>query len=721
MKPAPPVTSALIRWTGRRLAVREGYPRGLPGEAPCRFTAVQLLSRLRARPELIPGVLAVGVFVAWDGAQGGYAPTALYPGAIFLLGLLVVTAIAFRAPARSVPRAAVIAFALLAAFTAWSFLSISWADAKADAWDGANRTLLYLTVFALFALPRWRASSAAIVLGAYSVGIAVLGATVVVEGMTTADPELMFNDGARLVEPMGYTNAVAALFAASFWPAIFLASRRETPWAARGVLLAAAGLFVQLAIVPQSRGAFIAFPIILALYLAIVPNRVRSVLVLVPVLAATALAAPTLLDVFTVADNRGDLGAALDRAGEAMAISALVLGVLGCALGLADRKVSIRAGTERLAGRGLAVTAAAGAIVGTILLLGVIGNPVTWTEDRWDDFKGNYEEQGPEESRFTGTLGSGRYDFYRVALGDEFASAPVVGTGADNFAVTYIRERETIEEPLYVHSLPIGILAGTGLVGAALFAGFLGSSIVAAVRNRLAGADSFTRGLSAAALVAFGYWLVHASGDWLWSIPGLTAPALAWLAIATRVVGGADPPATAPARPRSPLRLGGAAVAVAAVGFAVVTYALPWAAARDIESAESTWRSNPDAAFDRLDRARDLNFLSGEPDVVAATIAEQLGETDRVRASLRDAIEREPKNWYALLQLGALEAFEGDRAAGLAHLERAAKLNPSDTQVRLVAQRARAGRPLTLEQLRRMTVRRVCGLVGPTSESRFCR
>ena len=39
-----------------------------------------------------------------------------------------------------------------AAYAAWSYLSIAWAEQKADAWDGANRTALYAVVFALFAL-----------------------------------------------------------------------------------------------------------------------------------------------------------------------------------------------------------------------------------------------------------------------------------------------------------------------------------------------------------------------------------------------------------------------------------------------------------------------------------------------------------------------------------------------------------------------------------------
>jgi hypothetical protein len=682
---------------------------------------VQHLRRLGARPELILGMLAVGVFVVWDAAQGGFPPTIAYPGAVFLLGLLTVTAITYRAELTNLPTPSVVALALLAAFTLWSFVSIAWADVRADAWDGANRTLLYLTVYVLFTLPRWRATTAAIVLGAYSLGVALIGVGVLIDATGTSDPAALFNDGSRLVEPIGYTNGTAALFAAAVWPAIFLASRSETPWPLRGVFLAAAGLLVQLAIVPQSRGAFIAAPIALALYLALVPNRVRSALVLLPVAAATALAAPDVLDVFTVAENGGDLGAALDRAGGAMAISALALLAIGACLGLADRRIPISSTTERTTGLGLGVAGAVAGVVGAVLLLGVIGNPVTWAEERWDDFKGGYDPQGFGSSRFSGNLGSGRYDYWRVALDEEFSGSPVAGAGAENFAVVYLRERETLEEPLYAHSLPIGVLAGLGIIGGVLFVGFVGFAVAGGMRTRLAATDPFARAVSAAALVAFAYWLVHASGDWLWAIPGLTAPALAWLAIAGRLRGdgkaGGSPPAP---RSRSLPGLLVSGAALVAVVFAAISYMLPWAAARDVETAESTWRSDPDAAFERLDRARALNFLSSEPDVVEAAIAGELGEIGRVRAALEDAIEREPTNWYALLELGTLYADEGDRAAGLVRLREAAELNPHDGQIRLALRRAREGRPLSLAQLRRISLRRVCGLVGRTGETPFC-
>ncbi len=49
-----------------------------------------------------------------------------------------------------------IALGALAAYTALSYLSILWAAVPGEAWEGANRTLLYLLVFALFACWRQR-------------------------------------------------------------------------------------------------------------------------------------------------------------------------------------------------------------------------------------------------------------------------------------------------------------------------------------------------------------------------------------------------------------------------------------------------------------------------------------------------------------------------------------------------------------------------------------
>ena len=65
----------------------------------------------------------------------------------------------------------------------------------------------------------------------------------------------------------------------------------------RPLFLAAAGVLAELALLPQSRGAVFAFPVVLLLYLALVPGRVRTVVFLAPVGLALAVSARRLLDV----------------------------------------------------------------------------------------------------------------------------------------------------------------------------------------------------------------------------------------------------------------------------------------------------------------------------------------------------------------------------------------------------------------------------------------
>ena len=212
--------------------------------------------------------------------DGGYSPTAWYPAAFVFL---VLAAVVSTSRSGSLPRPLLRAVALLGVFTLWNFLSITWADAKGVAWDGANRTLLFFAVYTLFAVLPWRPRHAALVLGVLATGTAAVGSWVFLAGAESGLSE------GRFTEPSGYANANAALFLAVFWPAVVLASRRETPWPARGLFLAVAGLLLQFGILAQSRGSLPAFALALVLYIALVPDRARSLLLLLPVGAATAL------------------------------------------------------------------------------------------------------------------------------------------------------------------------------------------------------------------------------------------------------------------------------------------------------------------------------------------------------------------------------------------------------------------------------------------------
>jgi hypothetical protein len=668
------------------------------------------LTALTGAPELFPGLAALAVFFYWAGSQGGIAATDSYPGALFLLGLALAVGVAFRGHLLRLPRLPLIALALLAAFVVWNFLSIGWADDQGTAWDGANRCLLYLTVFCVFVIPPWRPRAAAAVLGLYALGIGVIGVVVLLKAAGSADPLLHYFVAGRFAQPTGYQNANAALFTGAMFVGIFIASRRETPWPLRGVALALAGILFHLALMPQSRGWSIAAPIALLAYLVLVPGLTRSLITLLPLGAVLALTASPVLHVFEVSDDASAIGPALDDARTSIFVAAAVLFVIGAVIGLIDSRLQIPERTGRIGNRVVLGLAGVVAVAGVIAGLAVIGNPVSWAGDRWSDFKGgHFEYQTGGSARFGQSLGSNRYDFWRVAA-DEFTSAPIAGVGSDNFAEDYVRDRKSGEEPKYPHNVPLGVLAETGLIGGLLLAGFLVASLTAVGRVRLRGRDDLARGVAGISAVVFAYWFVHSTGDWFWAFPALTAPVFAWLGMGARLE--ADP--VPDPEPRWARRTRPALIAATVVVslFAAVSLALPWTSALDVEKAIGIWRTDPAEAFDRLDQARKLNFLSAGPDLVQGEIASQLGEHRRMRSSFDRALERDPRNWYATLELATLDGVEGRRDQALARLDRVSELNPREPLTATLRNGIVKGKPLTLADVDHEFLVRYCRVLG---------
>jgi hypothetical protein len=596
------------------------------------------------------GVLAVALFAWWATADGGYAPGAWYPGALLLLAALAgcVRPRMYRA----LPLPARVALAALAAFTVWSFCSIAWADARGDAWDGANRTLLYLTVFALFAAVPWTSGEAAAGLGAFAVATAGVGGWEIVRALA-GDGSGAFADG-RLAAPIGYENASAALFLAAFWAALLVASRPRTPASARGVLLATAGLLLELTILAQSRGSLIAGVVTLVLALVFVADRRELLLALSAVAVATGASLPALLGVYGggAPVQEPDLA----PAAVAMAVTAVVLYGAGLALEPAARWVAVHARVSRA--RAIAAVA--------VLVVGA-GAGLALSPD----------------SRFAAGPGSGRYDFWRVAA-LEFARHPVAGVGADNFAHDYVRERERREEPLYPHSLVMRALSQTGVVGAALLALFLGAVAVAV--RRLPARDPARRSVAVAALVAGAAWVAHGSIDWLWEMPAVGAPGMACLGLAAGMgSNGGGRAARVPA---------GALIALAAVGCAAaLSYALPALSAREVERAVRGWSADPSAALRRLDRARKLNPLTDRPDLVAGALTRRAGDRERARRAFLAALSRDDRSWNAQVEVALLDLEAGRRAAALSRVRRARELNPSEPLIDEALETVARGEP----------------------------
>ncbi|HEU4702894.1 MAG TPA: O-antigen ligase family protein [Conexibacter sp.] len=676
---------------------------------------------------LVPALAAVALFVYWGAHGGGYEPTTWQPSALLVLGLLVAT-VAGLGPGRlRLARPLAAALALLAAYVAFSFLSIAWAPTPGDALDGSNRALLFLLLFALFALLPWRAWTALVTLSAFALGIGAI-AVVTLARLGHADQIPALFNGTRLDAPVGYVNGSAALLLAQAVLAIALAARRELPVLLRGLLLALAAAALQLSVLCESRGWLFALPIVLVLSIVLIPgaDRLRFALFALLPFGGCALALPPLLDVFEQADaaapGAATLAALVRTSDHAADVALLVCtGVLvaGLAVAALDRRVRVAPGVARGANRVGAVVALLAVLAGVAAGFALTdGRPDQRIADYWERSNG-YQATTPGSSRFA-AVGSNRPDFWRVSL-KAFAAHPLGGLGQDNWGAYYLRERRSTEQPRWTHSFELRLLAHTGIVGFLLFAGFLATALTAALapsaRRRAGGAAA---GIAAAALLPLVVWLVHGSVDWFWEIPALSGPVLAFLALGgalTRQVFAAPIPAEAGIKPRSDggdvgdrtvgpvppdprsrrspaLALGGAALAVAA-GLAL---ALPYLAERDVAAAASGWPSDPARAFERLDRAADLNPLSARPDLVAGVIALELRESRVAQTHFSRALERDDQDWFAWFGRGLAASALGDRARARADYRQARRLDPAEPLVREALARLNGRGPLTARE-----------------------
>jgi O-antigen ligase len=672
--------------------------------------ARKLIGPLREAPATVPALAAMGLFVAWASDQAGYPLTHWGPGAVFVLALLAIAFGVVGLRAGEVQTPVRVAIACLTAYTVLSFVSILWARVPGDAWEGANRTLLYLAVFALFVGWRQRAASAALLLGVWT--LAIIGLSVYValhlNAASAAEVQLLLPRG-RLVYPSGYANANAAQWLIAFWPAVLLARSERLPWGLRGLLAGGAVLLAEVALLSQSRGSLYATAVMLVLVFALLPRRLRTFAVLVPVALATLAAAPSVLHVGDDRRPNGEvISSTLHHAIGASFAAALLAGLLvaaGAAIESRARLTPSSVAKIRRATGALAVATVVAIVAGGLV---AAGNPIARIEHGWKTFKGGYGADSATGSRLVSGLGSNRYDFYRVAL-DEFAAHPLVGIGVDNYQLQYLAHGRSDETPRYPHSVELRTLTETGVIGALLALAGLGAALLAGMRACRGSpgrdVDPLACDVAAAALAGFAYWLVHGSFDWFWEFAGLGAPAFAMLGIAcalapSRAAAGA--PAVTSVRRAFAVRRAIVVVAGVLLGLAATaSLTAPWLSQREVQSAARIWPTAPAVAYARLDEAARLNPLGDEAYVVAGSIALRYGDLARADHEFSLALERTPGDAYATLELGAIASTSGRRVQALRLLEAAVRLNPRDPLSRQALLLARAGKRLSVEELNR--------------------
>ncbi len=701
---------------------------GMPvADTPVRTTLGEVTASLREAPATVPALAVLALFVVWATDQAGYPLTHWAPGGLIVLALLAIAVLTVPLRLAEIPLSVRMAVGCLAAYTALSFLSILWAGVPGDAWEGADRTLLYLLVFVLFAAWPQSGASAALMLVAWTLAIIGLAGFTALH-VASGDIAKLVPEG-RLTYPTGYPNANAAQWLMAFWPALLLARSERLWWGLRGLLAGGAVLLASVALLSQSRGSLYATPVMLVLVFALLPGRVRTFAVLVPVAAAIGAVTPAVLNVGDRINEGHGARAALHSATVAMFAASLAAGLIVAGAAALESRRPLSAGGAARVRRGVGALT----ILTLLALLAAgwvaAGDPLTRLEHGWRSFKGGYSTTTTGGSRLVSGLGSNRYDFYRVAL-DEFVAHPVVGIGADNYAQQYLLHGRSTETPHYPHSVELRTLVQTGLVGALLALVGLGAALLAGARA-VRGSDPLARAVAAAALAGFAYWAVHGSVDWFWEFAGLGAPAFAMLGLSCalaprRALVAARPLASAvsgsleltrpgpvqsgppmsvrPARPegsKRPWHVAMTAVALVAALAAAAALTAPWLSQREVQSAADIWPKAPATAYASLNDAARLNPLSDEPYLVAGSIALRFDELDRADHEFALALERVPGDAYATLERGAIASTRGERATALALLARAVQLDPRDPLARQALVLARHGERVDVTELNR--------------------
>jgi tetratricopeptide (TPR) repeat protein len=563
-------------------------------------------------------------------------------------------ALAGRTP---LPGGGTMLLGLVLAIGAWSGLSVAWSVAPDLSWTDVNRTLVFAGFLGI-GLLLGASGQAACRLAAAAL-VTALGAAVLWALAGKAIPAL-FPDGgrvARLRDPIGYWNALALAADMLLILALQLAAdaRGSRVLRAGGVVLGyAAAVAVLLA---ASRAGVGAAVLGVALWLWLRRDRVDAALLalvaVVPggLVAAWAFTRPALVeDALPRADRVADgawFGLLLLAGGALTAFAAIALRPL---------EPKRREFFGRVLG-GLAVAAVAVAAIVVLLNAGRIA----------DDFGGAEVRNDP--NRFTSLSSNNRSAWWGEAW-HVFRDHPVNGAGANTFEVARKRYRESASAVSEPHSVPLQFLAGTGLVGFALFLALIAAAAAAAV-SALRRLEGIERNAAAALAVALALWLVHAVVDYDWDFVAVTGPAL----FAAGVLAAAGLPAR-----RAP-GLFAAAGAVALALAAIVSVATPWLADRELRQVNVALdRGDLEAAADAVRRARSLDPLSLQPVFADARVAEQRRREVAALQAYREATRLQPDNPESWLQLGLYEFDIGDRCGAYRDLNQAYTLDPAGKQ-----------------------------------------
>jgi hypothetical protein len=599
-----------------------------------------------------------------------YAGGSYHPSVWSLAGLAAWWAVALivvlkLGPARPPAPAAWAAALALAGLTVLTLASADWADAPARAVTEFQRSLAYLGVFVLVMLLARHASPArwsdGLALGIVAVaGIALVSRFFPDTFSAQGIPEFLPAARARLSFPLGYWNGLAILVGLAVPLLLRAAVGAATPLG-RGAAVAAFPAVAAVLLLTSSRGGVLTAAVGALVMLALARRRwaVAGAAAVGAVAAGATLAVLLPLDDLV---NNPFAGDDVPRQGLLAAVAVPLAGVLA---GAAWVFLFAAAPERNPLPRWVGIAAVSLATV-AVVAAAVAADPA----ERIDAFKAAPQVTGRGEfvrSHLFSSGGSGRWQFWTAAA-DAFGTEPIRGRGGGSYEAWWTEHGSLAVFARNAHSLYLETAAELGILGlAALFV-----LLLAAIAATLSQLDRDDRESGAALAAAFWAFAIALAVDWIWQLPAVAFVGVALLGLLTGTAGGEAPE-------QGPHPLGRAArvamTAVAAV--AALALLVPLLAERELErSRNAVAAGDTAAAAEHARRAGEIEPWSAEPALQLALVQEEAGALRAARASLRDALERDPSDWRLWLIDARLRTKLADAAGARRSLARARELNP---------------------------------------------
>jgi O-antigen ligase len=646
----------------------------------------------------LPCVVTLGAAGVFAFLSGGYILGRTSPVAIVYLLIAAVWVWLLRRPVRP-PLLFLLGLGAFGLFVAWSGLSVLWSIGPDLSWEAFNLAAFYLAVVLLLAftparLLQLRVAAAGYLVVAGAVGLYAYAGRVVPDLVRHALTEI------RLADPVGYYNVLALLMVLGLAVALALAGDRSTrPW--WRVLAAAAAVPLALTFFfAFSRGGWIAFAVVLAVYFALSATRLASLATLAAIAAPVALVLYLLRDLTTVFANVKDAALALRvEQGHTLLVWSLAALVVTAALQGLIVLVQQRVPLPRRA------RVAVGAAVAAIVLVGLVGGSgyfiqsqggTNWVRERASAFVSDSDTTiGGDRAGRLLSVNTGRLPSWRAALAQSEVSR-LTGTGSGTFPFTWYRFRVGGGIVKHSHSEYLDVLSEVGVVGLALFAATVVLLVAGAIGNPWKYRADPGRSLLAALQAGSVGFFVHIAVDWDWDMAAIGTVIFLFLGACGAYLGTRRRPEEEDVwephyrRWGRPLRVGLSATLV----LLAASWALPYVSGRAHDAAiAASAEGQPAAALVQAERSARYNPLAAEPLIVQAQLLQQLGRNREALAVLQSAERLQPDNFRVYEELGLLWlTVFARRDEALGAFAAALALNPVDGELKSEYEQAAASR-----------------------------